>query len=91
MRTELSKIVDDGWGDYFFYGFGIDGEGLATWRLGDLRVFRSKILEWDFLTDGGRDAWLSERLKRNDDKSSHFAFFEWDLFPGMVVADGSNP
>src|SRR5439155_22782776 len=38
-KTELSKIIE-GWGDYFFYGFGGEHGVLLDWHLLDLKVFR---------------------------------------------------
>lgn len=83
VKTELTKIIE-GWGDYFFYGFGDETESsLAKWSLCDLKVFR-----W----------WFNRRLvekrgvipgieKPNGDGSSNFrAFVLTDLPPNFVVA-----
>lgn len=41
-KTELQKIVDDEWGDYFFYGFADDEIGLIKcWTICRLDVFRN--------------------------------------------------
>lgn len=82
-KTELTKIIE-GWGDYFFYGFG-EGARLVKWGLGDLKIFR---------------LWFSQQLyagkipgikKNNTDNSSHFLAFKWaDLPKEFIVANNDK-
>lgn len=72
-KTELAKIIE-GWGDYFFYGFGQDGV-LHKWSLCRLNVFR---------------LWYNRELynnkkpgqsKDNKDNSSFFIAFDFNDLP----------
>lgn len=81
-KTELTKIVE-GWGDYFFYGFG--GEvSLLKWTLCDLKVFR---------------LWFNRQLytgikpgiaKDNHDNSSNFLAFKFTELPNEFVLASSD-
>jgi hypothetical protein len=80
-KTELEKVME-GWGDFFFYGFGDEDGKLIAWTLGDLRVFR----EW-FMEMKRRFNCTKGTIKRNNDGSSDFAVFEWSDVPSnMIVA-----
>ena len=80
-KTELAKIIE-GWGDYFFYGFASDQDGLVRWTLADMKRFR---------------LWFNQRLMvdkkvpgfrgKNPDGSSEFIAFRWrDLPDDFIVA-----
>lgn len=79
QKTELSKIVE-GWGDYFFYGFG-EEEILHKWTLCNLNVFR---------------LWYNTQLYhgihpgefgKNKDGSSNFLAFKWiDIPDNFIIA-----
>jgi len=83
IKTEMSKIIE-GWGDYFFYGFG-DDSGLKQWTLARLNIFR---------------LWYNSQLyygnrpgvkKNNKDNSSFFIAFKWaDLPKKFIVASHEN-
>ena len=77
-KTELTKIME-GWGDYFFYGFGTDADVVA-WTLGDMKVFRL----WFFrqLASGAKPY---EKNNNSDNSSSFYAFIA-DLPEEFVVA-----
>ena len=80
-KTELAKILE-GWGDYVFYGFASDdGSELASWMLGNLRVFRL----WHH-----KQLWSGRRpgeAKNNRDGSSNFRAYDLaDLPEGFIVA-----
>ena len=76
-KTELAKIIE-GWGDYFFYGFGDDKTGkLVRWGLGDLRVFRL-LFNSQIVKNNGR---LPGIEKSNRDGSSDFRAFSWEKLP----------
>ena len=80
MKTELRKVIE-GWGDYFFYGFGDEsGQHLARWFIGDYRVFRGWLSN-QFFT--GKRSW--EERKNGDGSSSFMAFNVRDI-PGFIVA-----
>ena len=81
-KTELTKIIE-GWGDYFFYGFG-DGINLITWTLADLKVFR---LWFNRKLYQGKHPW---ELKDNIDNSSNFLAFKWRWFPKEFVIASNN-
>lgn len=81
-KTELRKIIE-GWGQYFFYGFGDTGGDLTAWGLGDLNVFRGWFNE-SLASNGGRAPGVR---KSNQDGSSDFMAFRWlQLPPEFVVA-----
>ena len=77
-KTELEKIKE-GWGDWFFYGFG-DKVRLLQWFIGDLRIFRQ---------------WLSTPFgkplakKRNHDFTSDFQAFELEKMPAEFLIGAS--
>ena len=82
-KTELTKIVE-GWGNYFFYGFGQEGS-LDMWFLCDLNVFR---------------LWYNKQLysgvhpgiyNNNKDNSSYFLAFEWSWFPDNFIIAKKSP
>lgn len=83
-KTELAKIVE-GWGDYFFYGFGAANGSLARWGLGDLRVFRLWLMQ-HLARNQGR---MPGREKRNHDGSSEFHVFRWDELPPQFCVGSS--
>ncbi len=78
VKTELEKIMN-GWGDYFFYGFG-QNRRLVRWTLASLDAFRS---------------WYNSRVYRerladkkisNHDNSSELMAFKWQsVGPGFIV------
>lgn len=79
-NTELGKIIE-GWGDYFFYGFGTDSGTLTAWALCDLRVFR----RWhsrELVRGGGRPPG---REMSNRDGSSKFHVFTYENLPADFV------
>lgn len=78
-KTELAKIIE-GWGDYFFYGFGANDGFLASWMLGDLRVFRLWL--WQRLA---RDRQLPGQLCQNKDGSSKFYAYKLEQLPSSFV------
>lgn len=84
-KTELAKIIE-GWGDYFFYGFGDDNGQLARWSLGDLRVFR--LWFTSYVVKHGKQPGIK---KPNADRSSDFRAFRWvDLPRKFRVASNSD-
>jgi hypothetical protein len=66
-RTELQKVVLDGWGDFLFYGFGENGR-LEKWTLADLQIFREYMRS------------QIRVLKLNPDGVA-FRVFDWKKFP----------
>ena len=75
--TELQKIRD-GWGDYFFYGFGGDNGQLVAWTIADLEQFRLQEIVI------GPVPGL--RIP-NRDGSSEFMVYRWDaMIPEFIVA-----
>ena len=40
-RTEIHKIIEDGWGDRIIYGFEGEGGRMSHWFMGDLDLFRA--------------------------------------------------
>jgi len=79
-KTELAKIIE-GWGDYFFYGFGGDSGLLLKWCLCDLKVFRLWYVKE--LYNGNKPGILHA----NTDKSSDFLSFKINALPsGFVIA-----
>lgn len=82
IKTELTKIIE-GWGDYFFYGFG-DESKLSKWTLADLNVFRLWYNQQLFL---GNHPGIKQN---NDDGSSYFFAFRWDELPcNFIIAKSS--
>jgi len=86
MKSEISKIIE-GWGDYFFYGFGDDAGNLLAWTLADMKIFRL----WFAREIAGLNKGIIPGVtKKNGDGSSDFLIFRWDdLPPNFVVAQES--
>lgn len=78
VKTELTKIIE-GWGDYFFYGFG-DGQNVVAWTLCDLTVFRVTFMR--HLHQHNR---MMGQVQHNRDNSSTFRAYSWDMFPDEFV------
>lgn len=81
VKTELSKIVE-GWGDLFFYGIAGEGTALASWFLGDLKVFRLWFTRQIVSLKGA----LPGIEKSNGDGTKFRVFRNADLPPEWVVA-----
>uniref|UniRef100_A0A6M3L1U8 Uncharacterized protein n=1 Tax=viral metagenome TaxID=1070528 RepID=A0A6M3L1U8_9ZZZZ len=80
-KTELAKIIE-GWGDYFFYGFGSKKPGeLALWHLGALDVFRLYFMRYLVQNSGE----LPGVLLFNDDGSSSFRAFKYANLPSDFI------
>jgi len=79
-KTELAKIIE-GWGDYFFYGFGGD-EGLLRWALCDLNVFRTWFNRQLIRMDKGKYPGV---LKTNHDNSSSLLAFSFSEMPDNFI------
>lgn len=86
VQTELQKVLS-GWGDYILYGFSDDQEDrLATWFVGDLKVFRL----W-FNQEMYRQRGMPGKLYANHDGSSSFSVFKIsELPPGFVVGSAAT-
>ncbi len=77
VKTELAKVIE-GWGDYFFYGFSDESEEtLASWILGDLKVFRLWFMQYMAKHKG---AWPGLH-QLNADGSSGFIAFNVEALP----------
>jgi len=86
IKTELAKIIE-GWGNYFFYGFGEEGV-LYKWTLADLNVFRLWFSEY-VRDNKGKQPGTG---KENHDRSSGFLAFQWSDLPSeFIVSSGSSP
>lgn len=76
-RTEFAKIFEDGWADWYFYGFAHPSRELVgAYRIVDLHAFRA--------------AWSTQQLQYSDIPSpdgtgSFRAFDTRELPPGVVV------
>lgn len=81
-RTELQKIVD-GWGHYFFYGFGDEDAGLIkAWAICRLDVFRR---EYDECSLPGIE-------RENFGYDTCFRAFYWRWFPNdFLIAEELGP
>lgn len=77
-KTELEKVME-GWGDYFFYGFGGDDKRLIGWTICNLAMYRH---------------WANEMARRfncrvcgntypNGD-GTWFEAFNWSQIPGVI-------
>ena len=83
MKTELAKILE-GWGDYLFYGFAdANGESLASWVLGDLKVFRLWFHRGTAMLPPGQCP--GEEQTNADHSSSFRAFRLPDLPPDFII------
>ena len=86
IKTELTKIIE-GWGDYFFYGFGdVHGRKLIQWTLADLRVFRRWYMSELWQMGPKKSPGLA---MNNRDNSSSFCVFKWDDLPPEFVVGSS--
>jgi hypothetical protein len=81
-KTELEKIRE-GWGDYFFYGFG-DEEKLLWWGIGDLKTFRNWFEENTTITRFGGEIFPGIKHS-NKDGSSDFHVFKWNDLPSNFI------
>lgn len=85
-KTELDKVIDEGWGHFFFYGFASEDDcELCCWRVASLDVFRSW---WKFSLD--KNGIAPGRLRKNRDDSSDFRVFKWDELPDEFVVNQEN-
>jgi hypothetical protein len=83
-KTELAKIIE-GWGDYFFYGFAAaEGDNLARWLLGDLKVFRL----WFMRYLAAEHRIPGTRRQNHDGSSGFIAFAVADMPRDFIVATG---
>lgn len=82
-KTELAKIIE-GWGDYFFYGFGDDTTcRLLCWHLANLKAFRL----WFMSQLVHRQGQMPGTEIPNKDDSSTFRVFRWAELPtDFIVA-----
>jgi len=80
-KTELAKILE-GWGDYFFYGFGDTGGKLPAWVLLNLTVFRS----WfhDYVATNGVEPGVE--IPNKDGSSAFRAFTLGDCPESMTIS-----
>lgn len=77
-KTELEKI-QEGWGDYLFYGFGSESGGnLTQWTIVDLAVFRANLHRFP------------QARMQNHDGSSDFMAFDLTLVPEVVKASSRD-
>lgn len=83
-KTELAKIVE-GWGDYFFYGFG-GTDSLLWWGLGDLKAFRLRFNAY-IVNNGGQ---MPGELLTNSDGSSEFRAIDWSDMRGFLMASSGS-
>ena len=85
QRTEINKVLEDGWGDLLFYGFADEpGLKLVQWFIGDLDVFRSAIRDFQTKNPGFMPGWF----KQNDDGTGLWAF-PLRLMPPEFILDSS--
>lgn len=84
-KTELTKIIE-GWGDYFFYGFGSEDGHLVRWMLGDLRLFRW----WHSDCLRRNRGQVPGKHQRNGDGSSDFRAYEIASLPPQFVVASSH-
>jgi hypothetical protein len=79
VATEFAKIMQ-GWGDYFFYGWGRGHDKrIICYNILDLKSFRYWIFQE---TARGRQPWVT---MRNHDGSSDFAVFHLKDIPQQAV------
>lgn len=77
-KTELEKI-QEGWGDFLFYGFGPEQGGpLTQWTVIDLDVFRANLHRYPL------------GMQQNHDGSSSFVAFDLGLVPEVVKASSRD-
>ena len=77
IKSEFTKIIE-GWGDFFFYGFGCeDPPEIAQWFVGDLKEFRITIVRYMYKHDGKLPGIVIE----NKDSSSEFLAIDTSLLP----------
>ena len=79
-KTEFHKIIE-GWGDYFFYGFGNKQGKLVWWSIGNLRVFNV----WVFAQLVKNQGQLPGKLIPNKDGLTEFRAFKWKDLPSNFV------
>lgn len=89
-KTELTKIIE-GWGDYFFYGFGRDTGELIAWRLAKLTEFRiwymRELYRQLIKAKKGKSyiPILPGDVMQNSDNSSELIVFRWSDIPEEFI------
>jgi len=87
-KTELTKIVE-GWGDYFFYGFGnYETRELVRWTIGNLNVFRLYFNR--YLASHNKGEYPGKAKNNTDGSSSFMAFNINDMPDGFIIAMGDD-
>jgi hypothetical protein len=87
IKSELDKILE-GWGDYFFYGFGSNDGHIYDYKLCDLSVFRDF---YSLMASISPPGYSLGEIKKNGDRSSVFEVFEYACFPsGFVIASSDE-
>jgi len=86
--TELEKIVDQGFGDYYLYAFADKQErNLISWFVGDLRVFRKEYKHAQRVNALRIHQRKIEWTEVDPDSGSPFIAFKVETFlPQFVVA-----
>jgi hypothetical protein len=68
MKSEIDKIAE-GWGDFYFYGFGSFSTGkIEAYSVLDLKAFRSQMIKAAL----GQSPMFDHQLRNNADNSSDF-------------------
>jgi hypothetical protein len=87
VKTELAKILDEGHGEYLFYGHAARGDAplLARWLLIDLRRLRGTIMRfgWREIVRRGM-----ARKRRNPD-GTRFIACDIRLWPADIIVAAS--
>ena len=79
-KTEYEKIIE-GWGQYFFYGFGTEDGLLGPWVLGNLTAFRNWVHRYK-TQNAGEDPG---QVMQNGDRT-FFRAIDFAEIPNFVIA-----
>jgi hypothetical protein len=84
-KTEAYKIFDEGWGDWFFYGFEHDPGTLIIdpWLVVDLHAMRKLYADKEHWQKLKNDRTMEE--KANGDGTYFWAFKAFYMPPGVVL------
>lgn len=83
-HTEFQKILDEGWGDWFFYGHLDDDNKINRWFLIDLDVFRNTMR-------GDKNIRENAYIKTNYDREkTQLIAFDIRWFPPKLIIKSSH-
>jgi len=85
VKTELAKI-EEGWGDWLFYGHVDHDDLIQPWYLLDLHIFRATLRSARFFLP---DCMIGEERENRDGGATAFRAYQIKRFPSELVIASS--